>query len=145
MCQHTLCQQILIVALTDMKTAERPKVAEMQSRKDTAVAKIAISEYLWKEPVNQNIQLDCRHNTFPFMRVWASSPNKLLIFIEDYSAVILAYSVPMSSGVFSTFVHRFSLMLGIRLLHSRLGFWFGVLGFPARPARYSAPSTQHLR
>ncbi len=68
-CQHTLRQQILIVALTDMKTAERPKVAEMQSRKDAAIAKIAISQYLWKEPVNQDIQLDCRHSRFPFMRV----------------------------------------------------------------------------
>ena len=80
MCQHAFRQQILVVALTDMKTAERPKVTEMQSRKDTAIAKIAISQYLWKEPVNQDIQLDCRHSTFPFMRVWASSPNKLLIF-----------------------------------------------------------------
>jgi hypothetical protein len=52
-----------------MKTAERPKVTEMQSRKDAAIAKIAISQYLWKEPVNQDIQLDCRHSTFPFMRV----------------------------------------------------------------------------
>jgi hypothetical protein len=63
--KHALRQQILVVTLTDMKTAERPKVTEMQSRKDAAIAKIAISQYLWKEPVNQDIQLDCRHSTFP--------------------------------------------------------------------------------
>jgi len=79
-CQHTLRQQIFVVALTDMKTAKRPKMTEMQSRKDAAIAKIAISQYLWKEPVNQDIQLDCRHSMFPFMRVWAASPNRLLIF-----------------------------------------------------------------
>ena len=50
--KHALRQQSLVVTLTDMKTAERPKVTEMQSRKDAAIAKIAISQYLWKEPVN---------------------------------------------------------------------------------------------
>jgi len=40
-------------------------MTEMQSRKDTAIAKISISQYLWKEPVNQNIQLDCGHSSFP--------------------------------------------------------------------------------
>ena len=67
--KHALRQQILVVTLTGMKAAERPKMTEMQSRKDAAIAKIAISQYLWKEPVNQDIQLDCRHSTFPFMRV----------------------------------------------------------------------------
>ena len=52
MCKHTLRQQIFVVTLTDMKTAERPKMTEVQSRKDTAIAKIAISQYLWKEPVD---------------------------------------------------------------------------------------------
>ena len=42
-------------------------MTEMQSRKDAAIAKIAISQYLWKEPVNQDIQLDCRHSTFPLL------------------------------------------------------------------------------
>jgi hypothetical protein len=65
--QHTLRQQILIVTFADMKAAECPKMTEMQSRKDTAIAKIAISQYLWKEPVNQDIQLDCRHSTFPLL------------------------------------------------------------------------------
>jgi len=37
----------------------------MQPRKDATIAKIAISQYLWKEPVNQDIQLDCRHSTYP--------------------------------------------------------------------------------
>ena len=50
--KHALRQQILIVTLTGMKTAERPEMTEMQSRKNTAIAKIAISQYLWKEPVN---------------------------------------------------------------------------------------------
>jgi hypothetical protein len=63
--KHALRQQSLVVTLTNMKTAERPKVTEMQPRKDAAIAKIAISQYLWKEPVNQDIQLDCRHSTFP--------------------------------------------------------------------------------
>jgi hypothetical protein len=52
MCQHALRQQILIVALTGVEAAERPEMTEMQSRKDAAIAKIAISQYLWKEPVN---------------------------------------------------------------------------------------------
>ena len=65
MSEHALGEKILIVTLTDVKTAERPKVTEMQSRKDTAIAKIAIGQYLWKEPVNEDIQLDCRHSTFP--------------------------------------------------------------------------------
>jgi hypothetical protein len=65
--KHTLRQQILVVTLTGMETAERPKVTEMQSRKDAAIAKIAISQYLWKEPVNQDIQLDCRHSTSPLL------------------------------------------------------------------------------
>jgi hypothetical protein len=67
MSKHALRQQILIVPFTGVETAERPKVAEMQSRKDAAIAKIAISQYLWKEPVNQDIQLDCRHNIFPLL------------------------------------------------------------------------------
>jgi hypothetical protein len=52
------------------------------------------------------------------MRVWAASPNKLLIIErnKDYGAVILAYSVPKSSGAFLTFVHSFSLVLGMRQL-----------------------------
>jgi len=50
--KHTPRQQILVVTLTGMETAERPKMTEMQSRKDAAIAKIAISQYLWKEPVN---------------------------------------------------------------------------------------------
>ena len=65
MSKYPLRQQILVVTLTDMETAERPQMTEMQSRKDAAIAKIAISQYLWKEPVNQDIQLDCRHSTFP--------------------------------------------------------------------------------
>jgi len=52
MSKHALRQQILIVTLTDVETAERPKMTEMQSRKDAAIAEIAISQYLWKEPVN---------------------------------------------------------------------------------------------
>jgi hypothetical protein len=52
MSKHALRQQILIVTLTDVETAERPKMTEMQSRKDAAIAKIAIGQYLWKEPVN---------------------------------------------------------------------------------------------
>ena len=52
MSEHALGEKILIVTLTDVKTAERPKMTEVQSRKDTAIAKIAISQYLWKEPVN---------------------------------------------------------------------------------------------
>jgi len=50
--QHTLRQQIFIVTFAGMEAAERPEVTEMQSRKDAAIAKIAISQYLWKEPVN---------------------------------------------------------------------------------------------
>jgi hypothetical protein len=50
--QHTLRQQIFIVTFAGMQATERPEMAEMQSRKDTAIAKIAISQYLWKEPVN---------------------------------------------------------------------------------------------
>ena len=65
--KHALRQQILIVTLTGMKAAERPKMTEMQSRKDAAIAKITIGQYLWKEPVNKDIQLDCRHSTFPLL------------------------------------------------------------------------------
>ena len=65
--KHALRQQILVVTLTDMKAAKRPKMAEMQSRKDAAIAKITIGQYLWKEPVNQDIQLDCRHSRFPLL------------------------------------------------------------------------------
>jgi len=65
MIKHALRQQSLVVTLAGMKAAERPKMTEMQSRKDAAIAKIAISQYLWKEPVNQDIQLDCRHNFSP--------------------------------------------------------------------------------
>ena len=50
--KHALRQQILVIAFTGMEAAERPKMTEMQSRKDAAIAKIAISQYLWKEPVN---------------------------------------------------------------------------------------------
>ena len=50
--KHAPRQQILVVALTGMEAAKRPKMTEMQSRKDAAIAKIAISQYLWKEPVN---------------------------------------------------------------------------------------------
>ena len=63
--KHAPRQQILVIALTGVEAAKRPKMTEMQSRKDAAIAKIAISQYLWKEPVNQDIQLDCRHSTFP--------------------------------------------------------------------------------
>jgi hypothetical protein len=50
--KHAPRQQILIVTLTGVEAAERPKMAEMQSRKDAAIAKITIGQYLWKEPVN---------------------------------------------------------------------------------------------
>jgi hypothetical protein len=47
MSKYTLRQQILVVTLTDMETTERPQMTEMQSRKDAAIAKITISQYLW--------------------------------------------------------------------------------------------------
>ena len=50
--KHAPRQQILVVTFADMQAAERPEMTEMQSRKDAAIAKIAISQYLWKEPVN---------------------------------------------------------------------------------------------
>jgi len=50
--KHAPRQQILVVTFAGMEAAERPKMTEMQSRKDAAIAKIAISQYLWKEPVN---------------------------------------------------------------------------------------------
>jgi hypothetical protein len=50
--KHAPRQQILVVTFTSMETAKRPKMTEMQSRKDAAIAEIAISQYLWKEPVN---------------------------------------------------------------------------------------------
>ena len=105
--EHDLREQILIVTFAGVETAERPEMAEMQSGKDAAVAKLAIGQDLWKEPVNQYIQLDCRHDGSP-SDGWASSPRKLLIMeqTEDNSAVILAYSEPMSSGCFSIFVHE---------------------------------------
>jgi hypothetical protein len=62
--EDALREQILVVTLAGMKATERPEMAEMQSGKDTPVAKFAIGQYLWKEPVNQCIQLDCRHSAF---------------------------------------------------------------------------------
>jgi len=50
--KHAPRQQILVIALTGVEAAKRPKMTEMQSRKDAAIAEIAISQYLWKEPVN---------------------------------------------------------------------------------------------
>jgi hypothetical protein len=110
MVEHDLREQILIVTFAGVKAAERPEMAEVQSGKDAAVAKIAIGQDLWKEPVNQYIQLDCRHDGSP-SDGWASSPRKLLIIEqeEDNSAVILAYSEPLSSAYFSIFVHENSL------------------------------------
>ena len=102
--QHTPRQQILVVAFAGMEAAERPKVTEVQSCKNAAVTKVTIGQYLWEKPINQDIQLDCRHSAFPFSRVWAPSPNRLLIFgqKEDNSTFILAYSVPLSNHLFFT-------------------------------------------
>jgi hypothetical protein len=52
MTQHAPRQQIFIVTFAGMQAAERPKVAEMQSGKNAAIAKIAISQYLRKKPID---------------------------------------------------------------------------------------------
>jgi hypothetical protein len=50
--EHALRQQLFIVTLAGVKTTKRPEMAEVQSGEDATVAKVAIGQYLRKEPVN---------------------------------------------------------------------------------------------
>jgi hypothetical protein len=80
MSQNSFRQYFFVVALTNVQAAERPEMAEVESGEDASVAKVAISQYLRKEPINEDIQLDCGHSTIPLLVRVGIIAHKLLIF-----------------------------------------------------------------
>jgi len=52
MLNDSLCEHIFVVAFAGMQATERPKMAQMQFREGSPVAKIAIGQNLREEPVN---------------------------------------------------------------------------------------------
>jgi hypothetical protein len=49
---NALRENIFVEAFPGVQTAKRPQVAEVESRETTSVAKFAVCQNLWEEPVN---------------------------------------------------------------------------------------------
>jgi hypothetical protein len=55
---------MFVVTLTDVQTAERPEMAEMELSEDLAIAKLGVRKHLRQESVNHTVQLSGSHSLF---------------------------------------------------------------------------------
>ena len=79
MLHDALYQHIFVVTLTGVQAAKRPEVAQVQLGECPTVAKIAIGQNLWQEPVYQYVQLNYRHNRIPLMTCAGATAREVIV------------------------------------------------------------------